>query len=817
MYYDNNNVKRKLFTSEKIIIIYIIFITLLSPINNGNKPIVANITLKVKGPGTANILGSFFFNYVNKPDRIFINEIENTTINYSYYFEKIDNIVKLLWNNNSINDCYGMFQNCFNITEIDLSNFNTSNVRDMDYMFSDCSSLSSLDLSNFDTSNVQRMDFMFSYCSSLSSLDLSNFDISNVQLIFSLFSGFSKLEYINLSNFRVIGSYLVSRFFQEVPDNIVVCINETNNPNIFNQLKIKNCYTIDCSTDWKINQKRIVNKTDICWNNSNINILYKYEYRGLYYEDCINGDLINNVTIKKCKCDTQKCNECSNITLREDLCIECNNNNGYYEVESDYYLYGKQCYKNPDGYYLDGTKYKKCYYKCETCSINGDDTINNCNKCNNDYPIELKINGYLNCFEKCKYYYYFDNNNNYHCTSDFKCPDKYPQLSLDKKECTKINEIKDQLKDILKSEKKEENEEKGKEEEISEKKKEEEIKYYDTVIEQIDEIFTSENYDTNDLDKGKEEVIQTDKATFTLTTTDNQKNSLNENKTSINLGECETALRNHYNISDDEKLYIQKIDIVQEGLKIPKIEYEVYAKLNGDKLIKLNITVCQQIKIALLLPVEIKDNIKKYDSNSSYCSDKCYTSTSEEGVDITLKDRQNECANNSLCQEDCSFDSYNTTTKKVNCSCSVKERSKSFADMNINKGKLLANFKNIKNLANIGILSCTQKLFCKNGIIKNIAFYIIMIIILFHFIAIFIFCLKQYDSLNKIIKDIIFAIKNFKLLETKRKTRRKKSGNKKTKENNNDKLNNIINNELINQIDNNNEIIKDHNKISKKK
>ena len=53
MYYDNNNVKRKLFTSEKIIIIYIIFITLLSPINNGNKPIVANITLKVKGPGTA--------------------------------------------------------------------------------------------------------------------------------------------------------------------------------------------------------------------------------------------------------------------------------------------------------------------------------------------------------------------------------------------------------------------------------------------------------------------------------------------------------------------------------------------------------------------------------------------------------------------------------------------------------------------------------------------------------------------------------------------------------------------------------------------
>ena len=59
--------------------------------------------------------------------------------------------------------------------------------------------------------------------------------------------------------------------------------------------------------------------------------------------------------------------------------------------------------------------------------------------------------------------------------------------------------------------------------------------------------------------------------------------------------------------------------------------------------------------------------------------------------------------------------------------------------MNINKDKLLSNFKNIKNLANIEILSCTKKLFCKNGIIKNIAFYIIVVIILFHNISIFLY------------------------------------------------------------------------------
>ena len=31
--------------------------------------------------------------------------------------------------------------------------------------------------------------------------------------------------------------------------------------------------------------------------------------------------------------------------------------------------------------------------------------------------------------------------------------------------------------------------------------------------------------------------------------------------TNIDLGECETLLKNYYNISDDESLYIKKLDI----------------------------------------------------------------------------------------------------------------------------------------------------------------------------------------------------------------------------------------------------------------
>ena len=103
--------------------------------------------MRIRGPETKNILSSYFFyngNNINFPNKIFINGIENNTKNYRYYLNQTDNIVQLLWDNNSINSCYKMFEYCTDITEIDLSNFNTSNVRDMSLMFCECSLLTSL-------------------------------------------------------------------------------------------------------------------------------------------------------------------------------------------------------------------------------------------------------------------------------------------------------------------------------------------------------------------------------------------------------------------------------------------------------------------------------------------------------------------------------------------------------------------------------------------------------------------------------------------------------------------------------------------------
>ena len=97
--------------------------------------------------------------------------------------------------------------------------------------------------------------------------------------------------------------------------------------------------------------------------------------------------------------------------------------------------------------------------------------------------------------------------------------------------------------------------------------------------------------------------------------------------TKIDLGECETLLRNFYNISINESIYIKKIDIIQDGIKTLKVEYNVYAKLYGKNLIKLNLKICEQSKISISIPIEINEPIDKLNISSGYYNDICYTTS----------------------------------------------------------------------------------------------------------------------------------------------------------------------------------------------
>jgi hypothetical protein len=76
---------------------------------------------------------------------------------------------------------------------------------------------------------------------------------------------------------------------------------------------------------------------------------------------------------------------------------------------------------------------------------------------------------------------------------------------------------------------------------------------------------------------------------------------------------------------------------------IPKVQYEVYYPFNGINLHKLDISICEGILISIEVPINITiDNIDKYDINSPFYNDICYTYTNENGTDVSLQDRLDE-------------------------------------------------------------------------------------------------------------------------------------------------------------------------------
>ena len=253
-------------------------------------------------------------------------------------------------------------------------------------------------------------------------------------------------------------------------------------------------------------------------------------------------------------------------------------------------------------------------------------------------------------------------------------------------------------------------------------------------------------------------------------------------------------------------------------MKIPKIEFDIYTKLNGDKLEKLSLNSCKNNKISLLIPVKDIDNIDKLNSSSRYYTDVCYTAISDSGTDISLKDRKNEYPSKTVCQDGCDFVGYDSNTKKAKCSCEPKESSSSFADMEIDKKKLLNNFKNIKNIANFKILKCAKVLFSKISISKNVGFYILIANILFHSIVLILFYKKKLDFLKNKINEIILAINYKKLIKEDEKNKEiiKIEPTEKEKENNKIKLK-LADNNIINKYININKEVNKFDKVKQQK
>ena len=82
------------------------------------------------------------------------------------------------------------------------------------------------------------------------------------------------------------------------------------------------------------------------------------------------------------------------------------------------------------------------------------------------------------------------------------------------------------------------------------------------------------------------------------------------------------------------------------------------------------------------------------------------------------------------------------------------------AEIKIDKKRLFDSFSDIKSIVNLNVIKCYDVLFTINGLLKNIGCYIVIPIILFSFICIILFHLKDSKEIKIQINEIVNAKKN---------------------------------------------------------
>jgi surface protein len=137
--------------------------------------IAGTYTVRVTGTFT----GNFYFNNTNDGTKII--KVLTHTLDLG---QRLDNV----------------FYGCSNLTELNVSNWDTSNVTNFNLFANGCTNLQSLDVSNWDTSNVTNFPGFALGCTNLQSLDVSNWDTSNVTNFTGFANNCTNLQSLDVSN-----------------------------------------------------------------------------------------------------------------------------------------------------------------------------------------------------------------------------------------------------------------------------------------------------------------------------------------------------------------------------------------------------------------------------------------------------------------------------------------------------------------------------------------------------------------------------------------------------------------------------------------
>ena len=163
------------------------------------------------------------------------------------------------------------------------------------------------------------MDYIFKDCSDLYSVNLFNMIKSSDISARDIFSGCENVKFINLSNFDILYTNLseanVISIFDNIPENIVYCINEKSI--LYSLLSKKNGSVLNCTYDWYKSQKKIISNNIISVNNSEDFYFLELKNISNFIEEINFSEGFTYHLI-----DTQECvKKCNLLDKQKKICI----------------------------------------------------------------------------------------------------------------------------------------------------------------------------------------------------------------------------------------------------------------------------------------------------------------------------------------------------------------------------------------------------------------------------------------------------------------------------------------------------------------
>ena len=722
------------------------------------------------------------------------------------------------FNTNKVTNMYRLFYGCSALESLDISNFDTSSVAYINEIFYDCTSLKSLDISNFKTSLVTEMIGLFYNCHSLISLELGNLDTSSVTNMTMLFYNCTSLISLNLKSFNtsLVNGYL--HMFTNFLSSFKYCINNIISESIKSKLSSFN--EANCSELCYINSqnKKFISEKNKCINNCTEDDTYMFEYNNICYSICPNlthslidtyiceDDLIcekyynytrtgcleeiplgfylndsESKTIDKC---IIKCSSCDSESIKQDLCIKCNNNANFYQKYNDdsnneSYV---NCYnEKPIGYYLNKTDtdniiYSPCYEICKNCEEIGNEENHKCTECSTNYTL---TDG--NCIKIV--------NTDAITTTIIEYDKVISTTNIGYNTYVTTTNI--EYNNVITTTN---------------------IEYITVEINTNDIIFTDIITDTN--------IGNINIETYVLN------NNTNYYKINSNL----TYLKNIYKNSTYIYFSPEQFSIIYKIYNLNQNTDNIYISIsdniNNDtkynyKLIlddgsELNLSLIEEdIYFTVFTPINdtnitnfnyflyfIEQGYDIYDKDSNFYNDICSPVYLEEN-DITLEDRNIDFypTNLTLCKDNCNYSEVDIEDEKIICKCNLNNKNYDTKEDNDDSIEYTKEnfFSYLLDNINYKIFKC-YKLFIFKNLKNNFAFYTFIILIFILLIIDIIFFTYSVPKLKKILLKDTFKIK----------MKNNKNNEKNNKNNEKNKMKGI-NTNIIKKVKNSKEYLNNRN------